>query len=515
MRKGNREWGVGRRDRCMKYRGITRKLFYCLLAITFFFFFACGEPLNNPPPEQSIPAGKGSVTLIINGINERTILPSGLDQFKAYTITFIDSLTSMVVDTIDCTDVNAPHTIAFTPGTYDIQVTAYADDDRNHAAAQGIGNGIEIVAGENTIHNITLEPLIDSVIQGSFRWEIKFPNDITSASMTITPVDLLNGTPKEEIPFTGTTSPFTGSCDLNAGYYRVIFELRQTDKQDIIFHEFLHVYNYLESFFSYEFTDIDFNNILYTVTFNPNYEGGVSFTDSVIHGNKATQPDDPKKPFLPVAGLYQHPMPEYYELEGWDDSNDLPFNFDNTVITSDITLKARWKSPAIDISNESGSNNIERAIEYIKTPANAHPAGYTLYLDPINVTLNNPTLTGSLTLIALGEVILRPQAYSMITVGNGGTLTIGDNITIQGSTSGGNSVSLVTVDLNGTFNMTGGSIKGHTPDSGNSNAAVKVNGGIFNMSGGTITGNAASSSAMWRMLLPARKSAGKAPQGQR
>lgn len=67
---------------------------------------------------------------------------------------------------------------------------------------------------------------------------------------------------------------------------------------------------------------------VYTVTFDS--DGGSAVSDQdVSYGNKATRPSDPTK-----TG---------YTFLGWFKADDTEFNFDAEVITSDITLKAKWE----------------------------------------------------------------------------------------------------------------------------------------------------------------------------
>jgi hypothetical protein len=77
---------------------------------------------------------------------------------------------------------------------------------------------------------------------------------------------------------------------------------------------------------------------------------------------------------------------------------------------------------------------------------------------------------------------------SLFTVGSGVTLTLDNNIILQGRS--GNMASLVYVDHGGTFTMNGGTISGNTAFNG---GGVNVNGsdGTFIMNGGTISGNTA------------------------
>jgi hypothetical protein len=83
-------------------------------------------------------------------------------------------------------------------------------------------------------------------------------------------------------------------------------------------------------------------------------------------------------------------------------------------------------------------------------------------------------------------------AGSLFTVASGATLTLGNNVTLQGRS--GNTDSLVVVKSGGSLAMTSGSkITGNTVSSSGGGGVFVNNGGTFTMSGGEISGNTAAS----------------------
>jgi uncharacterized repeat protein (TIGR02543 family) len=88
-------------------------------------------------------------------------------------------------------------------------------------------------------------------------------------------------------------------------------------------------------------------------------------------------------------------------------------------------------------------------------------------------------------------------AGSLFTLGNGVTLTLGNNVSLQGLSN--NTAPLVRVNSGGALVMEGGSkISGNgnttasgTPVAGNGGGAYVASGGVFTMNGGEISGNAA------------------------
>jgi hypothetical protein len=79
--------------------------------------------------------------------------------------------------------------------------------------------------------------------------------------------------------------------------------------------------------------------------------------------------------------------------------------------------------------------------------------------------------------------------FTLFTINSGVTLTLGNNVSLQGRSS--NTDSLVRVNGGGTLVMESGSkISGNSVDG--SGGGVDVSGGTFSMSGGAISGNSAS-----------------------
>ena len=84
----------------------------------------------------------------------------------------------------------------------------------------------------------------------------------------------------------------------------------------------------------------------YTVTFDSN--GGTTVTAQTVEKDqKAAKPDDPTNGDLHFVGWFVDPtIDNIYIIT--EDSYDLnTFDFENTAITSDITLKAVWTAPAM------------------------------------------------------------------------------------------------------------------------------------------------------------------------
>jgi hypothetical protein len=210
------------------------------------------------PPTATAQTGEGTFTLEIGGIRAgRTILPATVqNDFAAYTLVFqAEGKTDLSADR---TNANLAGAISLPAGTWNLTVTAFLDYNKTKPAAQGTITDIEISAGGNTSSRLELTPIIEAGATGTFRWNIDYPTDVTSASMTITPLDEATGTAAQTLYFKGGIPPTDKNnayapLALKTGYYRVVFNLSKgaiaTGRE-----EYLHIYKNLESWFEYTFT---------------------------------------------------------------------------------------------------------------------------------------------------------------------------------------------------------------------------------------------------------------------
>jgi hypothetical protein len=232
---------------------ITTALALCLALA------ACPNPFE--PPESSKPSegGAGTFTLEIGGVQAgRTILPPALVQsdFDYYTLVFSASGKTGITEYRTNADLSDPVTLP--AETWDLTVTAYIDSAQPNPAAQGSLAGIAINTGTNTSRSLALAPIIQAGATGTFRWDIQYPEDTTIASMTITPLDTVTGTPEQTLYFVGGTplaekNNYWPPFSLNTGYYRVVYSLG-SGRHSTGREEYLHIYQNRESSFAYTFT---------------------------------------------------------------------------------------------------------------------------------------------------------------------------------------------------------------------------------------------------------------------
>jgi hypothetical protein len=210
--------------------------------------------------------GKGTFSLQIGRVQTgRTILPSTVQSdFALYTLVFSSSGRDNV--SVERTNAALGNPVSLDAATWNLTVTAYMDSEKNKPAAQGSMEGIEISAGENTGRSLELKVIIEEGATGTFSWDIGFPAGVTVASVVITPLDPQTGTPEQTLYFIGGTpgedtfvnkNNSASPLSLNTGYYRVVFNL-SNGQHETGREEYLHIYQNMESRFSYTFTAAHF-----------------------------------------------------------------------------------------------------------------------------------------------------------------------------------------------------------------------------------------------------------------
>lgn len=226
---------------------------FILIAVSS-VFIACQNPSD---PSIYIAPGTGLLSLSLDKEDTaRTILPDSpksLD-FALFELKFFYAATKNDYITETLSSISTP--ISLAAGSYDLYVTAYADSGRTSPGAQGSIPGIMIPDGGTIVKTLEMTAIIDAG-GGTFRWDIDYPGNVTTASMIITPLNKTTGTPEQTVDLTGAAK--ADSCSLNAGYYRVGFYLRDDKGQTAELKEILHVYQNLTSTFTYAFNVNNFH----------------------------------------------------------------------------------------------------------------------------------------------------------------------------------------------------------------------------------------------------------------
>ncbi|MGE7694313.1 InlB B-repeat-containing protein [Lysinibacillus sp. NPDC094177] len=135
--------------------------------------------------------------------------------------------------------------------------------------------------------------------------------------------------------------------------------------------------------------------IQYTVSFDSG--GGSTVAGQTFnHGEKATKPADPTKAGSTFAGWYT------------TNTFETPFDFENTAITKETTVYAKWTPVQYTVSFNSGGGSAvaDQTInhgEKVSKPAEPSKAGYALdgwYVDNTLFDFANTTITQNTTILA-------------------------------------------------------------------------------------------------------------------
>jgi uncharacterized repeat protein (TIGR02543 family) len=261
----------------------------------------------------------------------------------------------------------------------------------------------------------------------------------------------------------------------------------------------------------------NWNPINYTVTYNINSGSGTTpSTQTAAYGSSITLPSG--------SGLSR----TSYNLGGWNtNTSGTGTNYSagsSYTVTGNVTLYAKW-----DVVTNVPGATLAAKLSWLQTYALSN-VNYTVEvttsesISPTTLSYSGRTNIG-ITLKGMSAIrtISLSSNGAMFTVESGVTLTLDNNITLQGRSNNNDAIivvnasgrlvmnmgSLVTgntsslagggvyVAPGGTFTMNGGTVSGNTVSlsAGRSSAiggGVCVD-GIFTMSGGTISGNTASS----------------------
>jgi hypothetical protein len=155
-------------------------------------------------------------------------------------------------------DEKSSGTVSLIEGTYNLAVNAYLEGSEEPDAQKN--PEIKVIAGQENEIKLNLDFIFKDG-KGTFRWDIIYNVDISSASMTITPLSD-NATEEQSLIFECENyKPIKNvtSLNLNTGYYRVVINLIGGNAQKGEFNEILHIFKDMESILEYEFTYDIFN----------------------------------------------------------------------------------------------------------------------------------------------------------------------------------------------------------------------------------------------------------------
>jgi len=370
-------------------------------------------------------------------------------------------------------------------GGWNLYVTAFLDgneEDEYLKAARGNLGDIEVIPEETITGDVVLFPITEG--QGTFRWDISFPDNVVTARMEIM---RLGGIPYKTFYFVGGDPLIDSSYShkLDAGQYHVIFTLYNDRGERATVSAILHIYQNMGSPFADIFNDDHFPISLAGLILNA-WDG--SSWDFALHGITA----------------------RHFYLLGIDGIND--DNFDrithwfnifgslSQVPTDKTGLKSLVGTVLVHMGEMSvPGDTFVAKLGWIRTYALDGGS----YLVEINtdeeigpqsqlVPASQSGITITLRGMEIERIINLSENGSLFAVGSGVSLVLDENVTLQGRTD--NNAPLVRVNNGGTLVMNAGaSVMGNTNtphDMDDFGGGVLVNtGSMFTMNGGEIFGN--------------------------
>lgn len=336
-----------------------------------FVFISCGN-LTTSENDDSIPQGKGKITISTDLQNGRSVLPTAIKEDttgfkwelvgtsgnKTYSKTWDDDIDE--VETVTAyQSMTSDSGIVIDIGTWDFTLTASNTDGKNILSAT---ISTTINAGENKLNFVMQEATGDKAATGSIEFTLNFPeNVVTKGIATLTPYEGTNPDTQDFTANAGTTSQFLSSItykkeNISAGYYILKIQLQQ-EKGDAttptVEPKTINTYSCLirvaPGLTSKGVYTLDELAQLYTITYKLN-EGTFDSTTSPV----------PTSYNAYTSFELPEPTREGYEFVGWytDENLQKLVQLDESnkyKITQDITLYAKWK-----ISWDGLKNQIEK-----------------------------------------------------------------------------------------------------------------------------------------------------------
>ncbi len=325
-----------------------------------FVFISCGN-LATSENDDSIPRGKGKITISTDLQNGRSVLPTAIDETTTvlkWELTGIKDGTLQTIkywtdgaDETGTVTVTAYQSMTFDSGividigTWDFTLTA----SQNNATAefnvlQAHCNSVQINAGNNAL-NFVMQEATEKAASGSIEFTLNFPGDVvTKGIATLTTYEGTNPDPQEFTADTGTSNLFLSSItykkeEISAGYYILKIQLQQ-EKGDATTPavEYINTYSCLIrvalGLTSQGEDTLDELAQLYTITYKLN-EGTFDSTTFAV----------PTSYNAYTSFKLPEPTREGYEFVGWytDETYDTPASNDGTYkISTDTILYAKW-----------------------------------------------------------------------------------------------------------------------------------------------------------------------------
>ena len=477
-----------------------------------FVFISCGN-LTTSENDDSIPQGKGKITISTDLQNGRSVLPTAIEEtttgLKWELFGTKDDEQKTIKSWTDVTDeagtvtvtayqsMTSDSGIVIDTGTWDFTLTASNTDGKNVLSAT---ISATINAGENKLNFVMQEATGDKAATGSIEFTLNFPKDVvgnveaklfkyenndTEISKQTLFIDSSSTDNCSFVKYSYPDSAGTTSTDLSAGYYILKIELQQKKgdtttptvepKTINTYSCLIRVAPGLLSQGKYTLTDLA---QLYTITYKLN-EGTFDSTTSAV----------PTSYNAYTSFELPEPTREGYEFVGWytDENLQKLVQLDESnkyKITQDITLYAKWK-----ISWDGLKNQIEKdsgISEFVITEDLTATSTITVS-KPFKITSDkNVTITRGNT---TGNTSFTDAFFEVESAGNL-ELEGKENSTI--TLDGGNaneSPILATAPLitsSGNLTLTNCTLQNNKNTSTTPGGAIYISAGKFTMNGGII-----------------------------
>ena len=359
-----------------------------------FVFISCGN-LATSENDDSIPQGKGKITISTDLQNGRSVLPTAIKDtttgLKWELVGTKDGAQQIIKSWTDFTDEAGTVTVTayksmtsdleifIDTGTWDFTLTASLTASQNNVTEelnvlQAHCNSVQINAGNNAL-NFVMQEATEKAASSSIEFTLNFPKDVvdnveaklfkyenndTEISNQTLSIDSSSTDNYSSVKYSYPDATGTTSSPLSAGYYILKIELQQdisvqataTDYQPINTYSCLiRVAPGLLSQGKYTLTDLA---QLYTINYK--LEGGY-FIDSATTTS------------YNAYTSFALPEPTYrgYEFAGWYTQESNEDNIiteelfgnagETTTISEDITLYAKWKISWDGLKNQIESDS--------------------------------------------------------------------------------------------------------------------------------------------------------------
>lgn len=322
-----------------------------------FVFISCGN-LTTSENDDSIPQGKGKITISTDLQNGRSVLPTEIKEDTRGLTWILSGVKAEESKQIgyweDDTDKTAYQkmvadtSLLVDTGTWDFTLTASLTASQNNATEelnvlQAQCNSVQIDADNNAL-NFVMQEATEKAASGRIEFTLNFPTGVINKGIaTLTPLAGGNSFTQDFTANAGTTDRFLSSItytneNISAGYYILKIQLQQEGDATTPAVEYINTYSCLirvaPGLTSKGVYTLDELAQLYTITYKLN-EGTFDSTTSAV----------PTSYNAYTSFKLPEPTREGYEFVGWytDETYDTPASNDGTYkISTDTTLYAKW-----------------------------------------------------------------------------------------------------------------------------------------------------------------------------